>query len=792
MNTSNTNLDSPLQIKISFHKVIAHYEKQAKSENVFLAKNAKNILREVAAYPELKEGFFDLEILKKLKFPIQNLLHEIFPNIVTTNEIKALSIPFHPIHFNLSKRYQNIIKNSEEKIDLTIRGLNDDETYIMSCCIILNMYYKFNVDMKRILYRDIPDARGIMKHYRLLYNADFLEIIPTKNAIPITEEDKNLLLNNFDNIEVWKEKFPPQSYISKGFGIEILFDTTIDVSISDLKTGLINKDEGNDNMMQEMETVFQGIFNIPDLRVGFTSFNANTNNFETIPKTGIKSFILNKNTKDDCETSLCKGSFNKLFNENKAFIISDNDWYYEASKKNKLSSNFKAEKVQSYIIAPLVHEDKIMGVIELTSNKKYSLNTVNATKLDEILPFIVASVKRSIEEMENQIEALIQKECTAIHNSVYWRFQEEAIQYIRTELEGNKPLFKEIVFENVYPLYGQIDIKGSSNARNSSIQKDLTKQLLLVKTIIKNAHELEGLPIYEELIFRVEGNLNSIKNRLNTDAEQNILDFLKTEIHPVFLHFKKLNDRLKSLIQKYNNLLDPETGIIYNHRKDYDESVMTINKYLAEIIDKNQHDAQIMYPHYFERYKTDGIDHNIYIGESITKQNSFNKIYLYNLRLWQLQVMCEMENEFYNLKPNLPVQLDVASLLLVYNTSLSIRFRMDEKIFDVDGTYNARYEIIKKRVDKAYIKGTQQRITQKGKIAIVYSQKKDEVEYNKYIKFLQVKKYLDKKVEYVEVEDLQGVTGLKAILVSVRYTKKEMNNVKEFYTYNDLMATIKA
>jgi hypothetical protein len=117
---------------------------------------------------------------------------------------------------------------------------------------------------------------------------------------------------------------------------------------------------------------------------------------------------------------------------------------------------------------------------------------------------------------------------------------------------------------------------------------------------------------------------------------------------------------------------------------------------------------------------------------------------------------------------------------------------MDEKIFDVDGTYNARYEIIKKRVDKAYIKGTQQRITQKGKIAIVYSQKKDKIEYNRYIKFLQAKKYLDKKVEYVEVEDLQGVTGLKAILVSVLYSKEETNKIKEFYTYNDLMATIKA
>ena len=51
---------------------------------------------------------------------------------------------------------------------------------------------------------------------------------------------------------------------------------------------------------------------------------------------------------------------------------------------------------------------------------------------------------------------------------------------------------------------------------------------------------------------------------------------------------------------------------------------------------------------------------------------------------------------------------------------------MDEKKFDVDGTYNTRYEIVKQRVDKAYIKGTKERTTQKGKICIVYYQKEDE------------------------------------------------------------------
>ena len=60
----------------------------------------------------------------------------------------------------------------------------------------------------------------------------------------------------------------------------------------------------------------------------------------------------------------------------------------------------------------------------------------------------------------------------------------------------------------------------------------------------------------------------------------------------------------------------------------------------------------------------------------------------------------------------------------------------------------------------------------------------------RYIKFLQSKKYLDDDMEIVELQDLQAVTGLKAIRVSVLYHKE--NNDKDFYTYDDLMKEIKA
>ncbi len=87
--------------------------------------------------------------------------------------------------------------------------------------------------------------------------------------------------------------------------------------------------------------------------------------------------------------------------------------------------------------------------------------------------------------------------------------------------------------------------------------------------------------------------------------------------------------------------------------------------------------------------------------------------------------------------------------------------------FDVEGSYNIRYEVIKKRLDKARIKLTHERLTQPGKIALVYSNQKEVQEYQEYIAFLQNKNMLTPDVEMLDLEELQGINGLKAVRVTI-------------------------
>jgi len=777
----------PYEISLSFELLLKHYQDRLLVEkNELVIQHLEGLLANFERYPLLSSGIKTEEELTDLKEVISLLMGDLFPQALGFNEIKAASIPFQPIHFYYSTRFENIIKAAGNDFKFQLVDFTEQEMYIMSCNYILASYYKVNTDYQKPLYYSIPDYDGNIKTYRLAMNADFVAIQPTERITKLTPEDIDLLLQSYENIDLWKEKFPPNSWCLKGFVLINFIDVTVDTVISDLKSDMLNHTISNDSFNNFQEN-FKRFFNTPELLIGFTKYDHISNSFINPPGKYVSSYILGKMSEVNCKTGFCGFSYDILIKQKKYLAVSDIN-YVLSIRDNKVLSQLQAQGFKSCIIVPIVVDEVLVATLEIVSPNKNDLTSINASRLDVIMPYLIATTKRSIQERENYVKAIIQNECTAIHPAVLWKFEEEAERFIQDSFadDSKTALFKDIVFEHVYPLFGQIDIIGSSTVRNKAIQADFVKQLALVRAIFSLAYKEEKLTFYEQVVLRIDEVVAEFKSDFNTTSEEQLLHFLKNEVNPIMPHIGQLSTQLKEQVMSYEKAINEETGVVYDKRKDYENSVQFINTKIASLLDKKQKEAQNLYPHFFERFKTDGVEHNIYIGESLVKNKVFNKVYLKNLRLWQLTTMCEMERDFYEIQKNKTIQLSCASLVLVYGNSLSIRFRVDEKKFDVDGAYNARYEIIKKRIDKSFIKGTSERITQKGKLVIVYSQKKDELEYLRYIKYLQTIQYLEEEIEIVQIEDLQGVVGLKAIRVNIVYKA-----LKKVIDYTDLIQEIR-
>jgi len=65
------------------------------------------------------------------------------------------------------------------------------------------------------------------------------------------------------------------------------------------------------------------------------------------------------------------------------------------------------------------------------------------------------------------------------------------------------------------------------------------------------------------------------------------------------------------------------------------------------------------------------------------------------------------------------------------------------------------------------VRGSRERLTQPGRIAVVYSHPREGEEVQQHIDYLQSRGNLKDDLEVLDLEDLPGVRGLKALRVGV-------------------------
>ncbi|OMP30529.1 hypothetical protein [Mangrovimonas sp. DI 80] len=764
----------PFKPIISFRYLKDRFEGLLDSSNSMERFQAEQVLAIFEQCPALITGTSSTEEFDAYRKEIDQVMAFLFPAVLGSNEIKAAVFPYSNQFFYVSERFKEINNHTISNTGEALRKLykeSEEALNLMPYAIILNKHYGFNVDFGKPKQISLQDEEGNTKVYRVTYNADFIDMYPNTSAIEITEDILNELLTNAHDTSVWGRYFPKDSWTVEGFGIVNMIDVTLDHQIEAFKTHLIQP--GKESYEAIVEDI-RKIFGIEDLEVG--SYKVDGNQLLPPFDKGLGALTLKKGDKLTCSNYACKYIYKRLFVEHQPVIIPNIDRYQKESKGNRLRDSLVEKELKSAVLLPMVIDGELQFIIELATYQANQLNAINMVKLDSIMPFILSYVKRTITEYENEVSAVIQNECTSIHPSVQWRFVEEANAYIQNKSLGESPTFHEIVFENVHPLYGQIDVVGSSDARNRAIKQDLLLALQQSKLILQELIASQNMPFYEQLVYQIDKHVFELEADFHSNTEQEIHLFFDQHILPLFDHLIASGTQTDS-VKAFLKSLDEETGSLYLARKDYDQTVNLINKKLSAFLDKQQERAQAIFPHYFEKFKTDGIEHNMYVGQSIAEHGNYHESVLYNLRLWQLQVMCEMEAMYYDQHDKFPIQLEVASLILVYDVPLTIRYRIDEKHFDVDGAYNVRYEMIKKRIDKAHIKGTNERLTQPHKLCVVYSSNEVEQEYLNYFEFLQSKKYIGSSIEIVELEELQGASGIKALRAEINPNLKKLGTL---------------
>lgn len=759
----------PYTAALSFEPLIREIEQKAEEGHPVGAAIAKLILQKLEEIPELRGKIENREVLKEYQDIVGLLLMMVIPGSMRHNQLIKVSAPFDMNPIYCTHDLGGLMQARKVKYVL---NQNNNFVYcamvVNACSLILNRFYGQNINVNLPFAVSIqPDGSPLERHYKTQLDTQYVDIKPLKPLKPLTQEQINSMLSNIYDIKLWLEHLPPENFEFQGFVIGTLIDITEEEALSRLKYSLLERDAVvNPIKINRLQHLVRTFFNLPELRLGVTAIDYPVdNNFSHRYKIRF-DFLAKKH-----ECLLSPENKNSIYEKacrfREVLLIED---LREVSNKTPIEKDLLREGIHSIIVAPLFNKDEqVIGLLEIGSPRPFELHSFIELKFKEITGLFSMAVERSREEIDNRVEAIIREQYTAVHPSVEWKFVETSYNLLeKREKDPKNAVADPIIFHDVYPLYGQADIVSSSEKRNYAIQADLVDNLRRVSRILQQGIQLGRFPLLNQYLMRVERDLKGLEEEFNSNDESRIVDWLQSAIHPLFSDLREKYPGLAGPISSYFNYLDPELGIVYRERKAYEDSVSMINNVIAGYLEQQEKEAQKILPHYFEKYKTDGVEYDLYVGQSLLRRGSFSMMHLRNLRLWQLIDMCEVARMVEQMQGQLPVPLKTAQLIFAYSAPLSIRFRMDEKQFDVDGAYNVRYEILKKRIDKALIAGSDERLTQAGKIAIVYLQEKDRQEYLEYFDFLIHEGYITGEVEELRIGRLQGVQGLQALRVTVK------------------------
>lgn len=759
----------PIDSKISFLPFIDYLRQKSGNTTDIRTGFFKYLLQKFEAEPALLKPLESTDVLNDNEDLLELLTTSLFPLVSDKERIFTLALPYHYTIFNYSKSFGDLFINKNSFL-LTEAESSESLKKLQSALFyehVLEKFYNIRLNENTSIIVPVTDAgTGMKKYYKLRYDRTFIDI-KVKGELP-SITDCAVCMNTFRILDLDKqlEKMPLEKFIVEGFGVWIAEDVTTSESIDAIKKILLRHDSCDEQLIGDVKKNVHALLGLSEVEVGFTPFMKINNRF-VLDETCITHSLIGRNWKQDNEESV--EAFNtclELLNEHPeatAFTILDD----EITNMVRVFKRLWREGVRSYIIYPIRDEDGILGLLELASPVPNQLDLEVLKKVEPAMPLLSLALLKTRNAFNEKIEKMIKENFTALQPAVEWKFAEAAWESMVKDRNNGKVIRGNVVFDNVYPLYGAIDVRNSSVERSTAIQKDLNGHLDLIENTLDKLMRHVKLPLLDGLKFKANNFRRSMKNGLTAEDEIRFNEFFDRDLNSMFSHLQGTNPVLNEIIREYFIEVNVEGSALYLNRNEYEETMQTINNAVLKSIVADEAAIQESFPHYFEKYKTDGVEYTIYIGQSIAPDAKFDMLYLQNLRLWQLKSMAEVARITHDLQPILKVPLQTTQLILVHSQPIAIGFRKDERRFDVEGAYNIRYEITKKRLDKVHIEGTTERLTQPGKIAIVYSNPKEAQEYNEYISYLQSKGLLKPGIENLELEELQGVRGLKALRVDI-------------------------
>ncbi|MBE7178361.1 MAG: hypothetical protein INR69_18315, partial [Mucilaginibacter polytrichastri] len=740
------------------------------------------------AHPEILEPFDDLNKLSGYRELIDTMEMSVLPVAGSPNDLIGFGAVFPTRFFSYTSAFRDLLIH--ENANAVFDKINNDLDPIrFFFSLILEKCYHVNTETRFSKVIRLEDKeKHAVRFLQIESDNRFLDVRSTGEVPQFREEWLEMMQSGERGLISLSEELPAELFSMEGFGVFTAKDVTATEALNELKTLVLNlHDSQEEEALNHLEGILGTLLGDNRIKMGIAPFFQVNDEIVTDTNYFEKTILIS--TLEKCPNGRInpKTAAEKFSETNGPILFPVID--EEMMQKHPILRGLQFLGIKSYVVQPIYSNNgQILGALELATEHENGITKSTVNRLEPALGLITDVLEHLIHSFRDKMNNVVKTHFTPLQPSVEWKFYEAAWEYIRTKSDDESQL-PNVVFDNVHPLYGAIDIRNSSTERNNASQADMLQEFNETENILADFIQQNKHHDHQHLLDEVKKYRRSISKTFTVDAEQTAQHFIAQKIYPVFRKMAKMDPSMKARIDAYFKNSEGDEGDFHHYCRTYESSLHQITRTINQELEKQRLEQQEIFPHFFEKYRTDGVEYTLYCGQSLSKKQTLDPEYIHELRLWQLRMMARIGYLTSALLNDSDVNLQTTQLVLAHDKPITINFRKDEHRFDVEGAYNVRYEVMKKRIDKINLKDTHERLTRPGTVAIVYSHPAEASEYETHIDTLKNEGVFSGETEHLDLEEMQGIDGLKAYRVAINYayfTGKNSQKRKPSVTYGNV------
>ena len=424
--------DLPFRRTFSFDPILDVIEDTHKDMPPEAAALAEGVLNKVRSVPELTGPITDLSILDKHRDLVDLILKMVFPDALWSNEIKACATPWTMHYIKKTPRFQKILDEHGSE-DIMEKNMDPEKYVLAGYWSILKQHYKMDISMAGPMTLKLNQrSTGLHKYYKTLGNVDMVQLRAHGEVKQIDPDTFNAIRRNPLDIELIESTIDASQFEFYGLWLMTLVDVTREQSLSNLKQNLLKNDAlNNDELIADMESDLHCLMGSTGFKLGFSDMNES-------PGAGFTGRFgrsrLVEIFKDRTDLPATIPAIAKGMQERIPVVIPCVNY---AAGNLEAGQLLMENNIMSLLVSPLVENGEKVGFFELTSPNPDQFSQLDLHNIAEVIPIFKTAIVRSIENIDNQIEALIKENFTSIHPSVHWRFRQIAEEILHVEGADN-------------------------------------------------------------------------------------------------------------------------------------------------------------------------------------------------------------------------------------------------------------------------------------------------------------------------------------------------------------------